>query len=87
MKFARPSARAALLTSVALLPATTAGFAQVDGRLSPEFAKFFGVYERIKAELCRAGRRQDADQAARSTACSPRSIRTRTTSKAPASSG
>jgi carboxyl-terminal processing protease len=40
----------ALLTSVALLPATTAGYAQVDSRLSPEFAKFFGVYERIKAD-------------------------------------
>jgi carboxyl-terminal processing protease len=39
----------ALLTSVALLPAATAGFAQVDSRISPEFAKFFAVYERIKA--------------------------------------
>jgi carboxyl-terminal processing protease len=49
MKFAAPLRALALLTSVALLPAATAGFAQVDGRISPEFAKFFAVYERIKA--------------------------------------
>jgi len=49
MKIA-PTLRAlALLTSVALLPAATAGYAQVDSRISPEFAKFFAVYERIKA--------------------------------------
>jgi carboxyl-terminal processing protease len=39
-----------LLTSVDLLPANTAGYAQVDSRVSPEFAKFFGVYQRIKAD-------------------------------------
>jgi carboxyl-terminal processing protease len=39
---------AALLTAVALLPATTAGYAQVDGAVSPEFAKFFATYQRIK---------------------------------------
>jgi carboxyl-terminal processing protease len=49
MKIAAPLRALALLTSVALLPAATAGFAQVDGRISPEFAKFFAVYERIKA--------------------------------------
>jgi carboxyl-terminal processing protease len=49
MKMAAPLRALALLTSVALLPAATAGFAQVDGRISPEFAKFFAVYERIKA--------------------------------------
>ena len=49
MKIAASLRALALLTSVALLPATTAGFAQVDSRLSPEFAKFFAVYERIKA--------------------------------------
>ena len=44
------SARAAaLLTAVALLPATTAVFAQVEGRSSPEFAKLFATYQRIKA--------------------------------------
>jgi len=49
MKIA-PTLRAlALLTSVALVPAATAGYAQVDSRISPEFAKFFAVYERIKA--------------------------------------
>jgi carboxyl-terminal processing protease len=39
----------ALVTAVALLPATTAGLAQVDGRAGPEFAKLFAVYQRIKA--------------------------------------
>ncbi|MGN6496932.1 MAG: S41 family peptidase [Tsuneonella sp.] len=40
---------AALVTAVALIPATTAGLAQVDSRASPEFAKLFAVYQRIKA--------------------------------------
>jgi carboxyl-terminal processing protease len=49
MKFASSLRAAALLTAVALLPATTAGFAQVESRISPEFAKFFATYQRIKA--------------------------------------
>ena len=49
MKIAAPLRALALLTSVAILPAATAGFAQVDSRISPEFAKFFAVYERIRA--------------------------------------
>jgi carboxyl-terminal processing protease len=48
MKFAQPLRAAALLTAVALLPATTAGFAQVEGSASPEFAKLFATYQRIK---------------------------------------
>ena len=40
---------AALLTAVALVPATTAVFAQVESRASPEFAKLFATYQRIKA--------------------------------------
>jgi carboxyl-terminal processing protease len=40
---------AALVSAVALIPATTAGMAQVDGRAGPEFAKLFAVYQRIKA--------------------------------------
>lgn len=48
MNFAKPLRAAALLTAVALLPATTAGLAQVDGAVSPEFAKFFATYQRIK---------------------------------------
>ena len=40
---------AALLSAVALIPATTAGLAQVDGRVSPEFAKFFATYQKIKS--------------------------------------
>ena len=53
MTFRFPAARvlrvAALCTAVALLPATTAGFAQVESRASPEFAKLFATYQRIKA--------------------------------------
>lgn len=40
---------AALVTAVALIPATTAGLAQVDGRAGPEFGKLFAVYQRIQA--------------------------------------
>jgi carboxyl-terminal processing protease len=40
---------AALVTAVALIPATTATMAQVDGRAGPEFAKLFTVFQRIKA--------------------------------------
>ena len=49
MTFAAIARSAALVTAVALIPATTATFAQVDGRAGPEFAKLFGVYQRIKA--------------------------------------
>jgi len=49
MKIAQPLRAAALLTAVALLPATTAGFAQVEGRTSAEFSKLFATYQRIKA--------------------------------------
>ncbi|MGX7927511.1 S41 family peptidase [Tsuneonella sp. HG094] len=40
---------AALVSAIALIPATTAGLAQVDSQASPEFAKLFAVYQRIKA--------------------------------------
>ncbi|WP_340588178.1 S41 family peptidase [Erythrobacter alti] len=49
MKFASAIRAAALCTAVALLPATTAGLAQVEGRASPEFARLFATYQRIKA--------------------------------------
>ncbi len=49
MKLAPAIRAAALCTAVALLPATTAGFAQVEGRASPEFARLFATYQRIKA--------------------------------------
>lgn len=39
---------AALVTAVALIPATTATMAQVDGRAGPQFAKLFAAYQRIK---------------------------------------
>jgi len=40
---------AALVTALALLPATTAGLAAVDGRSAPEFGKLMAIYSRIKA--------------------------------------
>ena len=49
MKFAPVLRAAALCTAIALLPATTAGFAQVESRASPEFARLFATYQRIKA--------------------------------------
>ena len=49
MKFAQLARSAALVTAVALIPATTAGLAQVDARAGPEFAKLFATYQRIKA--------------------------------------
>jgi carboxyl-terminal processing protease len=49
MKIAQPLRAAALLTAVALLPATTAGFAQVESRTTAEFGKLFATYQRIKA--------------------------------------
>ena len=49
MKIAAFIKSAALVTAVALIPATTAGMAQVDGRAGPEFAKLFATYHRIKA--------------------------------------
>ena len=49
MKFAQFARNAALVTAVALIPATTAGLAQVDGRAGPEFSKVLAVYQRIKA--------------------------------------
>lgn len=48
MKIASLFRSAALVTAVALLPVTTAGFAQVEGRVSPEFNKLFAIYKRIK---------------------------------------
>ncbi len=49
MRFANMWRAAALVTAVALIPATTAGMAQVDGRAGPEFARLFATYEQIKA--------------------------------------
>jgi len=40
---------AALVTALALLPATTAGLAAVDGRGAPEFGKLMAIYQRIQA--------------------------------------
>ena len=49
MKFADLARSAALVSAVALIPATTAGMAQVDGRAGPEFARLFATYQQIKA--------------------------------------
>lgn len=48
MKFA-PLLRAAMLVSaVALIPATTAGLAAVDGRVSPRFGQLLSIYQLVK---------------------------------------
>ncbi|MEC8180139.1 MAG: PDZ domain-containing protein, partial [Pseudomonadota bacterium] len=39
----------ALVTAVAMIPNATAGMAQVDSRVAPEFAKLFATYQRIQA--------------------------------------
>ncbi|MBW8784659.1 MAG: S41 family peptidase [Novosphingobium sp.] len=49
-KFASLSRAALLLSAVALLPATTAGLAAVDGRVAPQFGRLFTVYQLIKAD-------------------------------------
>ncbi|MDP5103502.1 MAG: S41 family peptidase, partial [Erythrobacter sp.] len=49
MKIAALLRSAALVTAVALIPATTASMAQVDGRAGPEFAKLFAVFQRVKS--------------------------------------
>ncbi len=59
MKFAAPKfaalLRASLLvTAVALIPATTAGLAAVDGRSGAQFGRLFTVYQLIKAQYVEA---------------------------------
>jgi len=49
MKFAPLLRSAALVTAVAMLPAATAGFAEVESRAAPQFGKLFAAYQRIKA--------------------------------------
>lgn len=49
MKFAAILRSAALVSAVALIPATTASMAQVDGKAGPEFARLFATYQQIKA--------------------------------------
>lgn len=49
MKIADLLRSAALVTAVALIPATTATMAQVDGRAGPELAKVFTIMQRIQA--------------------------------------
>ncbi len=48
MKLSALFRSAALVTAVALIPATTASMAQVDGRVGPQFAKLFATYQKIK---------------------------------------
>lgn len=49
MRIAALVQSAALVTAVALIPATTASMAQVEARAGPEFSKLFATYQRIKA--------------------------------------
>ncbi|MEL7729952.1 S41 family peptidase [Citromicrobium bathyomarinum] len=39
----------ALVSALAMIPIATAGMAQVDSRVAPEFAKLFATYQRVKA--------------------------------------
>ena len=49
-----PLIRAGLLVSaVALLPATTAGLAAVDGRSAPQFNRLITVYQLVKVPTSR----------------------------------
>ena len=48
-RFANLFRATALVSAVALLPATTAGLAAVDAQTGPEFGKLLAVYNRIKA--------------------------------------
>ncbi|PEQ12089.1 peptidase S41 [Novosphingobium sp. PC22D] len=48
MKFAPLFRATALVSAVALIPATTAGLAAVDGRSGPEFGKLFAIYQLVK---------------------------------------
>jgi len=49
MKFRSLTRAALLVTAVAMIPATTAGLAAVDGAAGPEFGRLFTVYQIIKA--------------------------------------
>ena len=49
IRFAPLLRSAALVTALALLPATTAGLAAVDARGAPEFGKLMAIYQRIQA--------------------------------------
>ncbi len=49
MKFAALLQSAALVTAIALIPATTASMAEVEARAGPEFSKLFATYQRIKS--------------------------------------
>lgn len=49
MKIASLARSAALVSAVALLPATTMTMAQVEGSVGPEFARLFAVFDRIKS--------------------------------------
>ncbi|WP_374531771.1 S41 family peptidase [Novosphingobium sp.] len=50
MKFAPVFRSALLVSAVALLPATTAGLAAVDGRAGPQFGRLLTVYQLVKAQ-------------------------------------
>jgi carboxyl-terminal processing protease len=49
MKLASLSRAVALVSAVALLPATTAGLAAVDARSGPQFGKLVAIYQLVKA--------------------------------------
>jgi carboxyl-terminal processing protease len=49
MNIAKLTRPALLLSALALLPATTAGLAEVDGRSGPQFGKLVAIYQLVKA--------------------------------------
>lgn len=49
MKLMALSRSIALASAIALIPVASASLAQVDGRVAPEFARLFQIYQRIKA--------------------------------------
>lgn len=50
MKFAHLMRAGLLVSAVALLPATTAGLAAVDGRAGPQFGRLLTIYQLVKAQ-------------------------------------
>ncbi|WP_338467340.1 S41 family peptidase [Novosphingobium sp. ZN18A2] len=50
MKFMPILRASALVSAVALIPASTAGLAAVDAKSGPQFGKLMAVYERVKAD-------------------------------------
>ena len=51
----------ALVGAVVFIPVTAASLAQTDVNSYRELDQFMSVFERVKARICRPGRRRDPD--------------------------